>query len=83
MELTTESIPLLVAGFSLSEILNVNLSNVTFHWTQSALSRRGFAKSKSFIDTALSDSGKALMTSSELEIHLVKRKPPFASISRS
>ena len=41
------------------------------------------SKVSCFTDPALSDSGIVSMTSRELEIHLVRQNPPFASSRRS
>ena len=80
-----DRIPLRVAGFSLFAILKLRVSVLTFHWTPRALSvsTAFWSKLRSFTDGDLSASGTELSTFFKLDIHLVRRKPPLESSSRS
>ena len=81
-ELTNERIPLLVGGLSLILILNTNTSRIKFHSTPRAFSIDGLSKQRSLTELALSDAGNKATTFSLLQIHLVKRNPPFAKSSQ-
>ena len=82
-ELTTDSSPLLVMGRSLMTMLNPNWSVETFHWTPKTLSIDKLSKLRSLIFSALSDSGKDLISLCDVEFHLVNLKPPLDSNSRN
>ena len=83
MELTVESIPLLVHGRSFNVILNWNESFSTHHSTPRvrSIGRASVSKSMFLISSALSSAGMASITSFLFEANLCRRKPPLRHIS--